>query len=194
MKIQAMKMDQDKARYLYKIYKKHQAWEQPEDYHIMRAYQLIAQGRVVIQAMQSIRQAGVDDNGLPKLAIARASSKWCFLDKDQWGGGEFIGKSYVNSNNVKDRIKFERGFFPQSSKTFYRWGTKAIVPIIPIHLRPKRATENYHILWEAEWFTDPPTDPYLLRQIQDSDMWVVCAQWDLTEVEKAALRTRMLTR
>lgn len=71
MKIQAMKMDQDKARDLYKIYKKHQAWEQPEDYHIMRAYQLIAQGRVVIQAMQSIRQVGVGDNGLPNGANQR---------------------------------------------------------------------------------------------------------------------------
>ena len=67
----------------------------------------------------------------------------------------------------------------------------AQVPIIPLHLRPKRGIENYHVLWEAEWRPIPARDPYLLRRIGKADLWLVVAQWDLTEVEKAALSTRV---
>lgn len=36
-----------------------------------------------------------------------------------------------------------------------------------------------------------PKDPYLLRRIGKGDMWLVVAAWDLTEVERAALATRL---
>src|SRR5258708_4807132 len=42
---------------------------------------------------------------------------------------------------------------------------EAIVPLVPVHLRPKRGLENYHILWEAEWTRVVPRDPMLLRRI-----------------------------
>jgi hypothetical protein len=69
-------------------------------------------------------------------------------------------------------------------------GGEAIVPIVPVYLRPKRGLANYHVLWEAEWRRIPPHDPMLLRRI-GGDMWLVVAQWDLTEVERAALATRI---
>lgn len=50
---------------------------------------------------------------------------------------------------------------------------------------------KYHILWEAEWAPIPPRDPMLLRRIGEADLWVVVAHWDLTEVERAALATRI---
>lgn len=50
---------------------------------------------------------------------------------------------------------------------------------------------KYHILWEAEWSPIPPRDPMLLRRIGKADLWVVVAHWDLTEVERAALSTRI---
>ena len=62
---------------------------------------------------------------------------------------------------------------------------------MPIHLRPKRGLANYHVLWEAEWTPSPPRDPFLLRRIGKADLWLVVAQWDLTEVERAALATRV---
>ena len=68
---------------------------------------------------------------------------------------------------------------------------KAQLPLIPVHLRPKRGLENYHILWEAEWEPIPPRDPYLLRRIGKADLWLVVAHWDLTEVERAVLATRV---
>jgi len=65
------------------------------------------------------------------------------------------------------------------------------VPIIPGYLRPKRGLQNYHILWEAEWSRGVPVDPYLLRRIGQGDLWLVVAAWELTEVERAAMSTRV---
>jgi hypothetical protein len=65
-----------------------------------------------------------------------------------------------------------------------------VVPLVPIHLRPRRALGAYHILWEAEWKRVPPVDPMLLRRI-GGDIWLVVAAWDLTEVERAAMQTRL---
>ena len=66
-----------------------------------------------------------------------------------------------------------------------------MVPLIPLPLRPKRGLENYHVLWEAEWTGKVPFDPMLLRRIGRADLWLVVAGWDLTEVERAALATRL---
>ena len=65
------------------------------------------------------------------------------------------------------------------------------MPIIPVHLRPKRGLANYHVLWEAEWERVVPRDPYLLRRIGKADLWLVVAHWELSPVEMAALSTRV---
>ena len=67
----------------------------------------------------------------------------------------------------------------------------AQVPPVPLHLKPKRGLASYFILWEATWQPEPARDPYLLRRIGRADLWVVLAHWELTEVERAALATRV---
>lgn len=42
-----------------------------------------------------------------------------------------------------------------------------------------------------QWQRVPPRDPFLLRRIGKADLWLVVAMWDLTEVERAALATRL---
>ena len=64
------------------------------------------------------------------------------------------------------------------------------MPLIPVHLRPKRGLANYHILWEAEWTRTYPADPYLLRRFS-GDAWLVVAAWDLTDVERAVMSQRL---
>jgi hypothetical protein len=65
------------------------------------------------------------------------------------------------------------------------------VPPVPLSLKPKRGLASYFILWEANWQPEPARDPYLLRRIGRADLWVVLAHWELTEVERAALSTRV---
>jgi hypothetical protein len=141
--------------------------------------------------MESIRLAGLNADGLPKLAIGRADAKECHLQMDEWGGGYFGTHNFYWKNSAQ-KIAFPRGFFPRPSINRSPWRTKAALPFIPPQHRPKRGLENYHILWEAEWEKKPPVDPYLLRRIGKSDMWMVLAAWDLTPVEQAVMKTRML--
>lgn len=188
MQVEKIVLDREQARELYRQYKKHQHYSEPLDHEIRRAYQLIAQGRMVIRAIESIRAAGLNEQGFPKLAMIRADAQTCFWNPawrggggtfkmfDRWGSDHWRRRNVTVPNwpAVPDRAK----------------NGKAIVPIVPVHLRPKRAIENYHILWEADWQA-VPRDPMLLRRIGRGDMWLVVAAWDLTEVERAALATRL---
>ncbi|HEX2726302.1 MAG TPA: hypothetical protein VHN20_10820, partial [Beijerinckiaceae bacterium] len=79
MQTVAVEIPRKQARELYREYKKHVHYSQPMDREIMRAYQLMAQGRVIIKALESIRKAGVNDQALPKLAICRADQQVCTL-------------------------------------------------------------------------------------------------------------------
>lgn len=190
MQTVTVSLDRSKALALWRDYKTHQHYETPIDEEIRRAYWLIAKGKTVIRAIESIKAAGADDQGRPKLAIARATATHCFCDAELSGNVRFnwlMPKQKLGWATSRNEIAI-RGFGPAR----HMWNRhKAIVPIIPIHLRPKRALENYHILWEADWHA-VPRDPFLLRRIGRSDLWLVCAAWDLTEVEQAVLQSRVM--
>lgn len=188
-----IELDRDQARDLYRKYKAHLHYSTPIDYEIMRTYQLIAQGRVVIKALESVKAAGLNAAGLPKLALCRADKTGCRFRLEGDGSAVMhaddanIGWRSPQTSSVV--LRFPAGSFPRGAN--HRWGGRALLPSIPLHLRPKRGLANYHILWEAEWTRVPPADPYLLRRIGKADLWLVVAAWDLTEVERAALSTRM---
>lgn len=171
----------------YRAYKADQHYQDKIDHAIQRTYQLIAQGRLVIKALESIRVAGANEQGLPKLAIANATFRTCRLRLRADGGATMSRNMWANPADMKNRFEFSSGTFPVRKD----WvNAESMVPIVPIHLRPKRGLENYHILYEAEWRRVVPRDPMLLRRIT-GDIWLVVAAWDLTEVERAALATRL---
>lgn len=191
MNVEKIAIDRARARELYREYKKHQHWSEPMDDEIRRAYQLISQGRLVIQAFASIKAAGLGDDKFPKLAIIRADATICHLDIWQNGSAVFQMDWGTERHHWHRRIALPDGTFPVTQRRYSRDSAKAIVPIIPVHLRPKRGLANYHILFEAEWTPIPPHDPYLLRRIGKGDLWLVMAAWDLTEVERAVLASRV---
>jgi hypothetical protein len=159
----------------------------------MRAYQLIAQGRLVIKAMESVVSAGLNEAGLPKLALCRADAPAC----DVRLGGDGSARMHDARVNARwsDGIQQSRSVFAWPRGSFAvgksTWRATSLVPGPPLHLRPQRGLANYHVLWEAEWTRIVPRDPYLLRRIGWSDLWLVVAMWNLTEVERAALSTRI---
>lgn len=186
MNVTKIEVDRSKARELYRAYKKHQHYSDPIDEEIQRAYQLIAQGRMVIQAFESIRAAGQDEKGLPKLALCRADAKMCYWRPAHQRGTFMADTQWTRSNMSRSKALM----FDWRGLASSRDG-ESRVPPVPLHLRPHRGLANYHILWEAEWTPIPPQDPYLLRRIGRGDMWLVVAAWDLTPVERAALSTRL---
>jgi hypothetical protein len=206
MDITQLTVDRAEADRLWRKYKEHRAYSQPIDWEVTRAYQLLRKGRLIIKALQSIVDAGLNDQGLPRLALAGATWKTCHLTRHRDGSCEMSAEAnpWRRSNTKTIKWRAERFKFPVESFPLGWWnkagqgerlsstGHKAQVPLVPIHLRPQRGLANYHVLFEAEWTPEPPRDPYLLRRIGKADLWLVVAQWDLTEVERAALSTRVV--
>ena len=190
------------AETLFRQYKTHAAWSEPIDWEVQRTYDLLRKGKVIIKALESIKQAGLNREFLPKLALAVATAKKCHLVR--YRDGQFsMSPNDGFSRSKKHNLNFRENtfVFPLESFPLATWGGKdqrvgrtdheAALPPIPVHLRPKRGLQNYHVLWEAEWERVPPRDPYLLRRIGKADLWLVVAHWDLSEVERAALSTRV---
>jgi len=196
MQTEVVNVDRTEARRLYRKYKEHLHYSPPIDDEIRRAYQLIAQGRTIIKALESIRVAGLNAQGWPKLAIAPADALSVDCRMEANGAARFDGrrsKTWIRHDapamlQHRSVFKFPRGSFPGAKDM---WSATALVPGIPLHLRPQRGLANYHILWEAEWTKIVPRDPFLLRRIGKADLWLVVGAWDLTEVERAALATRI---
>jgi hypothetical protein len=173
-----IEVDRAQAQKLYRLYREHRDQATAQDLKIESVYRQIAGGKKVIMAFESIRQAGLDDQGRPKLAIIRADAQWAFLRKD------------------RDRLSFQMESWPRGNSrrtivvpwTGMEWAStsaKARVPLVPLHIRPKSNLSNYYILWEADW-EHAPVDPMLLRRY-GGDLWLVLAAWDLTAVERAVL-------
>ena len=190
MQTETITVDREEARALYRKYKAHQHWSAPIDLEIQRVYGAISNGRMVVRALASIAAAGLGEDGLPKLAIVRADAERCGLYMDSAGGCRFSMRDYQPDRNSRCYIDMPAGTFADpAGKRHRHW--QAMVPIVPIHQRPKRGLANYHILFEAEWSKVVPRDPLLLRRIGKGDLWVVCAAWDLTDIERAVLAGRL---
>ena len=189
METQRIELDREKARQLWQDYQKHRHYSQPIDQEVMRAYQAIAKGRVVIRALDSIVKAGLGEDKLPKLAIVPATAKDCWLgtrhDGSAWFAPTQRTMNRATYHHSAQAITFPAGSFP--GIVTHKWEPKAIVPTIPLPLRPQRGLASYHILFEAIWELKPPIDPMLLRRIGKADLWQVCAAWELSEVERAVL-------
>lgn len=183
MKVEALtQVTRTAAAALYRKYKEHRAYQQPHDEEIAAIYKHIARGKTVIRALESIRTAGLNAEGFPKLAICRADMPTCWWRPRR--GACTFGEEYPRDKSRKTvRMTWE-------GLTDDKWRAEAVVPLIPIHLRPRRGIQNYYILWEAEWTQRYPVDPYLLRRFGD-DAWLVVAAWDLTDVERAVMSSRM---
>lgn len=187
MQTKTLELDRHKAAELYRKYREHRAYSKPIDLEIERVYRLISQGKKVIRALASIREAGVNEYGLPLLGIARADAERCYLTIRHDGSARMSSDvQWITGNTARSRyFEFPTGLFARKHRT-----AEAIVPHIPPDVRPARGLANYHVLFEANW-KDIPPDPMLLRRIGKGDLWLVCAAWDLTEVERAVLMDRI---
>lgn len=168
-----------------------------EDEALRRAYFELARGHQVIDLVESIRIGGCFiDSGLPKLAIARADQVRVICHRGRHGNrvttfgprtrsgrpGRFSRDLYFD---------FQDGVLPPlrpdvSSDVIGH----AMVPTIPLSLRPADNLSRYHILWEAVWQQRPPVDPMLLRRLS-KNLFSVVAVWDLTDLERAVMNARL---
>lgn len=145
-----------------------------EENDMRAAYRAMSLGQRVIVMPSALKKAGFNEHGLPVLALAQAHWEWCQYDCH-------AGLSRFMDGACK--IEIQTG-----GRDVWRYQHRALVPPIPPRFRPEKLYD-YHVLWEAVWEKAPPDDPILLKKVSDS-VYVVLAQWDITDVERAVLEGR----
>jgi hypothetical protein len=163
-----------------------------EDDAIAQAYRAASRGLPVIRLTEVIAAGGTfADDGLPRLAIARAGWRECHVrysyDGPAWLYGDESWPQHRGALVGKHTVRVPIG----ENVTHPRRPGRAPVPLIPPRYRPRRPRWwNCHILWELDaWQPDPARDPALIRHIR-GDLWTVLAVWDLTDLERAVLAQR----
>lgn len=175
-----IEIDQAQAGMLYRQYREHRNQFTKIDAEIERIYRQISRGHKVVMALESIRQAGLDAQGRPRLAIIRADATTCYFST---GTNQVL----FSMDQWISRVRTKRWVEVPWPEMQWRAGVRARarVPLIPVFHRPAANLDRYHILFEADW-VGVPVDPMLLRRL-GKDAWLVLAAWDLTAVERAVL-------
>lgn len=200
MDLNTITMEKPKARQAFLDYRKAvREGGGTEDQAIMRGYRELAKGTQLISLSETIAAGGVDDQGLPRLAVMRADIPWCWVRREASGSVMFTAAADRPHDRLRKGVyRLPAATLPEVSFAQVRpeWGGwraqfRAMVPIIPPSLRPPWKLGNYEILWEATWekVPRPPGDPALLRHI-GGDLYAVLAIWDLTPLERAVLAGR----
>lgn len=203
MEVVTIEQAQEEAKVEWKEYCKAIRENVPNDAEYMKYYKSIknalyylSQGKQIIDLEESMRAAGLDEQGNPNIAIMRAHVSEVYFEWDWRLGGIFYDRHRVDRWWHTQRYKilvdsslFDRGVRPHGG-TF-----TTVVPKVPARFLPKHPLENYYILWEVEKWTKakrppvPPGDPMLLKQIRGNpNLYAVLAVWDLTKLERAVLR------
>jgi hypothetical protein len=173
------------------------------DRKIADGYRVLARGGRLVDVNETIKAGGLNLAGIPKLAISRASaesSNWRAETRGEYGsdgkwqsiptGGGRYRWDGGERRVMDDRVRWELSADSfDTAKIQTGRDFRALVPHIPLPLRPKYKLENYFTLWEANWHT-LPRDPYLLRPITGALMEII-AEWDLTDLEIAAVKAGM---
>jgi len=215
MKVQELEIPKEQAIEEYEAYK--QVLKKPNFEHeqylkdLKAIYGHMKHGRSIIDLWASMKKAGLNSHGNPRLAICKAYAKRVRFTKERESSSWFY---YLNPDRrlrweewVKD-IEIPDGTFAQweikkemigngvtqwERTTVLNQNVETIVPIIPAKfLNALRGSlKNYHILWEVKkWKPVPPKDPMLLRKLTPN-MFVVLASWDLTPLERAVIKGRL---
>lgn len=191
MNLSTIEMPKDEARERLAEYEAALKLERnAQDEALAMGYRALARGLPLIRLSESVAAGGYFENGLPRIAVIRATEAECYV---RWSGDSLVFNDGVSDNRgalvgqYTVRVPIPKDRLPDAPYR-YRAGGQTIVPSIPPRCRPSpRRLKHCHILWEVDsWTPVPPTDPALIRHIR-GDLWAVLACWDLTELERAVL-------
>lgn len=196
MNLQPLTMEKDAAEAAFKEYRAAFMAERNRiDGELMRGYKALREGKQLIRLSETIKAGGVDEEGKPRLAVARADEIDVTFERGSRGNVTFFpGWTAIQGRQIRaaDRsFVYPDGTLPDGD--FISGGTWwAIMPVVPPRFRPGHDLSGYHVLWEAVWTRNArraPHDPALLKHL-GGDLWAVLAVWDLTDLERAVLEMR----
>lgn len=193
MNVATITMDKDEARERYNQYRQAIGEREAtdEDRGIMLGYKALASGKALLDLGAVFRACPLDERGRPKLAVGRASWNYAHLTSGRDGSLAFTAERWNRRRGRWYRISFPAGTLQRAPSLTTYAEHRALVPLIPINLRPQFSLSNYLILWEAVWEPVPPIDPLLLRHLHGG-LYLILASWDLTPLERAVLSGRLL--
>lgn len=203
MNVETIKMDPNAAAAQLHAYRAELKKRNDAEYRYVAAgLEALSNGHDVLLLSRAFDVCPFDEQGRPRLAIARADREEV---RFSWNGGEqavFDSSAYPwqhrePGDSLRVRVGCQR---PASIPGPGRQGF-ALVPMIPAPVRQQcgrfRARDRF-ILWEVERWADrsrfarPDRDPLLLRHL-GGDIYSVEAHWDLTSLEQAAMLGRALS-
>ena len=191
MELHRITMDAEEAKKAYRENRRtFGAFSTREDDQVRAGYRAMSRGQQLISLSAAMRTAGVDDRGLPRLAVCRSDAKWVYSHGIQQDGSAVFRMDRVSENrDERRRVKVAAGTFaPPRRQTWQTWA--AMVPPVPAPLRPSRRLDGYFTIWDVDWNLVPPEDPALLQHV-GGDLYAVVAVWDLTPLERAVLSNRL---
>jgi hypothetical protein len=154
MELSTIEMPKELAEERLKAYRELLKTERTQqDERIARGYRVLARGLPIIELSKSVMAGGFFDNGLPKIAIARADSQDCWVEHEHRSDYVYTSKSpgrwsqdfnrgaLVNSVSVRVTLPNAPGW----QRGHKRFG-HTIMPIIPPQHRPtKNRLHYFHI-------------------------------------------------
>jgi hypothetical protein len=190
MELHRITMDAGAAR---RAWREHRRTSDEEDEQLRTGYRALARGQQLISLTAAMRAAGLDEQGLPRLAVCRSDAKWDYTHGvAQDGGALFRMDKVVADRDPTRRVKIAADTYARPRRvTWQTWA--AMVPSVPPPLRPSKRLGEYFTLWDVNWQLVPPEDPALLQHV-GGDLYAVIAVWDLTPLERAVLSNRLRER
>jgi hypothetical protein len=152
---------------------------------------VLRDGTRILELNQCFRQTGLNERGEPRLAIARADWQTVHFFRTVYDWKTtgysygFSDERFFNTQATAKNIFLPRDVFNLNKLT--QGGLFSPVPHIPPGMRPKFDLKNYHILFEVEKWEQYPVDPFLLRRIPGTTLFIVIAEWELTKLEASLL-------
>ena len=185
MKIETITLAKDQAKKEWAIYK--ETLRTHKDEYLkdtLKALSFLKRGIGVLDVKKLFDKVPLNKAGLPATAIAPAYRERITLNY------------YHNGQAEISQFSFKLSPFKEVDTQGYRVYSKryqTYVPTIPPHLLPKGNLYRgkYYILWEVEDWEEVPRDPILLKRLT-KNLFAVLAQWDLTPLEQAIIRGRII--
>lgn len=199
MEVVTIEMAREQARNEQKKYR--HLLEKRKDKHLQileASYSQLRRGRKLIDIYEVIKNAGLNTEGNPRLAIANLSLDTIFFNKvnERYAGAK--GRGWYGSSRWNSlAVSLPDGTFPRwkvDSENQAGWNIietkiKTKTPIVPAEFMPVGTLKPYYVLWDVEKWENVPRDPILLRRIS-RNIFAVLATWDLTPLEQAVIRGR----
>ena len=194
MNVQTITMPQQEAEQQLRHYRKYlHAGADAEYRAIAEGYRALAGGTPLINLANVFATVPLDAFLRPKLAIARADRKLVTVRRNS--DTRFTFDATRSSYPGRDlELTFEGPNTHGANRHGWRNG-RSVVPLIPaevlerVEAQRKLDRTRHFILFEVESWEDVPSDPFLIRHL-GGPMYVVVAEWDLTELERTIIAGR----